>query len=99
MTVLHQFDATDGVVPYGGLTLGRDGRFYGTTFNGGANSNGTIFQMTPDGILKTLHDFNLTDDGFPQAPPIQSLYGDFYGTASGDPIIRESSTRSTRTAV
>jgi uncharacterized repeat protein (TIGR03803 family) len=84
-TVLHQFDTSDGIVPYGGLTLGRDGRFYGTTFNGGLNGNGTIFQMTADGIVKTLHDFGAGDDGFPQAPPIQSLYGDLYGTASGNP--------------
>jgi uncharacterized repeat protein (TIGR03803 family) len=69
--------------PVGGLTLGRNGRFYGTTVRGGTNKSGTIFEMTPDGIVKILHEFAGAADGFPQAPPIQSLYGDFYGTTSG----------------
>jgi len=72
-------------VPCGGLTLGRDGRFYGPIFNGGMNGYGAVFQMTPNGIVKILHEFTAEDDGFPFAPPIQSLYGDFYGTASGNP--------------
>jgi len=85
LTVLHQFDTREGIVPCGGLTLGRDGRFYGPIFNGGMNGYGAVFQMTPNGIVKILHEFTAEDDGFPFAPPIQSLYGDFYGTASGNP--------------
>ena len=51
---------------------------------GGANNSGTIFQMTPDGIVKILHEFVGAADGYPEAAPIQSLYGDFYGTTTGD---------------
>lgn len=80
-TILHDFGA-DSRNP-GGLILGRNGRFYGTTSNGGTNGYGTIFEMTPDGIVKTLHEFIGSGDSYPQAPPIQSLYGDFYGTATG----------------
>jgi uncharacterized repeat protein (TIGR03803 family) len=79
LTVLHEFGGADGVWPVGGLTLGRNGRFYGTTSWSGANGGGTIFEMTPDGITKTLHDLE-SNYGYPPPPPIQSLYGDFYGT-------------------
>ena len=82
-TVLHDFGGPSRTT--GGLTLGRDGRFYGATPYGGIHDLGTIFQMTPDGIVKTLHEFDGVADGrYPQARPIQSLYGDFYGTTSGD---------------
>jgi uncharacterized repeat protein (TIGR03803 family) len=81
LTVLHQFGGADGAWPIGGLTLGRNGRFYGSTAIGGANSNGTIFEMTPDGIVKTLYAFT-GGAGSPPPAPIQSLYGDFYGTTS-----------------
>ncbi len=80
-TVLHDFGGESSSP--GGVTLGRNGRFYGTTNGGGTNGFGTIFEMTPDGSVKTLHDFMFDTDGYPQAPPIQSLYGDFYGTATG----------------
>jgi uncharacterized repeat protein (TIGR03803 family) len=84
LTVLHQFDGTDGAFPAAGLTLARNGRFYGTTAGDGTASFGKIFEMTPDGIVKTLHEFaGNTDGGSPEAPPIQSLYGDFYGTTFG----------------
>jgi uncharacterized repeat protein (TIGR03803 family) len=84
LTILHQFDATEGIMPPGGLTLGTNGRFYGTTMFGGTNNSGSIFEMTPDGIVKILHQFAGAGDGNPQAPPIQSLSGDFYGTTYGN---------------
>jgi uncharacterized repeat protein (TIGR03803 family) len=84
VTVLHQFSKPGGIAPASGLTLARDGRFYGTTAFGGASNTGTVFQMTPDGIVKTLHQFSALPDGIPYAPPVQSLYGDFYGTTHGN---------------
>jgi uncharacterized repeat protein (TIGR03803 family) len=81
VTVLHRFGGADGAWPIGGLTLGRNGRFYGTTTIGGAINCGTIFEMTPDGIVKTLYAFTGCA-GFPPSAPIQSLYGDFYGTTT-----------------
>jgi uncharacterized repeat protein (TIGR03803 family) len=84
LTVLHKFDTTDGAFPSAGLTLARNGRSYGTTAGDGTDRFGRIFEMTPDGIVKTLHEFaGGADGGSPEAPPIQSLYGDFYGTTSG----------------
>jgi uncharacterized repeat protein (TIGR03803 family) len=66
----------------GGLILGPDGEFYGTTELGGASNTGSVFKMTSDGVIKTLYEFSGTD-GFPYAPPILSTYGDYYGTTYG----------------
>jgi uncharacterized repeat protein (TIGR03803 family) len=44
-TVLHTFDgSSEGSNPYGGLTLGTDGHFYGMTVAGGASGAGVIFK-------------------------------------------------------
>jgi uncharacterized repeat protein (TIGR03803 family) len=81
MTVIHYFSTTDGT-PYSGLTLGTDGSFYGTTLNGGTNGKGTIFKLTPKGVLTTLYNFVGGNDGAnPMAPPIE-IAGNWYGTAT-----------------
>jgi len=79
LTVLYSFDEAHGVQPYGGLTLGTDGNFYGTT-SGGYSGLGTIFKITPSGRLKVLHSFTGSDGKSPIAPPIQGSDGYFYGT-------------------
>jgi uncharacterized repeat protein (TIGR03803 family) len=40
------------------LAEGTNGYFYGTTQTGGTNRNGTIYRMSPEGALLTLHVFN-----------------------------------------
>jgi uncharacterized repeat protein (TIGR03803 family) len=39
------------------LVEGSDGNFYGTTTEFGAGNSGTVFKMTPAGILTTLYSF------------------------------------------
>jgi uncharacterized repeat protein (TIGR03803 family) len=48
-TVLYSFGANGvgGFIPFAGLTLGSNGRFYGTTGEGGPTDNGTVFEFTP----------------------------------------------------
>lgn len=86
-TLLHSFagGTADGANPSGGLTLGTDGNFYGTTLEGGAESEGVVFKMTTSGTITILHSFNSAVDGaFPWQAPIEASNGDFYGTtASG----------------
>jgi uncharacterized repeat protein (TIGR03803 family) len=71
----------DGSGPNGGVTLGSDGDFYGTTSGGGIHGNGTVFKITTDGKLTTLHSFSAagTDGGSPNYPVFQASNGDFYG--------------------
>jgi uncharacterized repeat protein (TIGR03803 family) len=84
LKVLHNFNGTDGQVSVGGLTLATDGKFYGTAGLGGAFGYGTIFSITAGGSLTTLYSFtNGADGSGPQAPPIQGLDGNFYGTTTG----------------
>jgi uncharacterized repeat protein (TIGR03803 family) len=46
-TVLHSFNGTDGLNPQGGLLADGAGNLYGTTYQGGANSDGVAFKLTP----------------------------------------------------
>jgi len=84
LTTLYSFcsqaNCADGSLPYGGLVLGRDGNFYGTTSQSGTTGvYGTAFRITPNGMLTTLHSFNGTDGAFPAAPMILGFDGNFYG--------------------
>ena len=84
LQVLHTFAGDpDGASP-GALIQGVDGNFYGTTRMGGDSSNGTAFQMTPDGTVSILHSFaDGPDDGKePEGALIQASDGDFYGTTA-----------------
>ena len=40
------------------LVEGSDGNFYGTTQGGGAFSSGTVFRVTPAGVLTVVHSFD-----------------------------------------
>jgi uncharacterized repeat protein (TIGR03803 family) len=83
LTTLFSFDSTDGSVPVTGLVQGTDGNFYGTTLNGGANGDGTVFKITASGTLTTLHSFDGTDGEQPYAALIQATDGNLYGTTDG----------------
>jgi len=83
-TTLHNFDGTDGAVPtFVSLVQGVDENFYGTTAEGGANNDGTVFKITPTGTLTTLHSFDSTDGQLPYAGLIQAANRNFYGTTIG----------------
>ncbi len=79
-----QTSCTDGQHPIAGLVQGTDGDFYGTTFQGGTNASGTVFQITPSGTLTTLYNFcsqsSCADGRFLYAPLVQGTDGNFYGT-------------------
>jgi uncharacterized repeat protein (TIGR03803 family) len=94
LTTLYSFcqqsgsiSCTDGASPSAGLVQATDGNLYGTTGNGGAKGDGTIFKITPSGTLTTLYSFCsqsvCTDGAFPTAALVQSTNGDLYGTTSG----------------
>jgi uncharacterized repeat protein (TIGR03803 family) len=92
LTTLYSFcsqggtNCTDGANPYAGLIQATDGEFYGTTTGGGANGDGVVFKIAPNGTLTTLYSFcsqgypRCTDGDFPDAGRVQATNGDFYGT-------------------
>ena len=53
---------------------------------GGANGYGTVFKITPEGTLTTLHSFDGTDGFGPTAGLVEATNGNFYGTTAGDPL-------------
>jgi uncharacterized repeat protein (TIGR03803 family) len=84
-TVLHTFTGgtTDGADPFAGLVLGADGNFYGTTREGGAQNEGTIFEVTPSGTETILYSFgSVTNDSIAPEADLIEVNGTFYGTAA-----------------
>jgi uncharacterized repeat protein (TIGR03803 family) len=73
----------DGANPYAALTLAGDGSFYGTTYEGGINGQGTVFHLSSTGTLTPLHSFASASDGAnPAGQLVQWTNGVLYGTAS-----------------
>ncbi len=77
----NQENCADGAQPTN-IYLATDGNFYGITWNGGANGQGTIFQVTPSGALTTLHNFDGADGSGPNGGGalMQGTDGTLYGT-------------------
>ena len=84
LTTLHPFAGADGAYPVAGVVPGSDGNFYGTTEHGGTNGNasgGTVFKMTPAGIVTTLENFGDASAGYePESGVMQADDGNLYGT-------------------
>jgi uncharacterized repeat protein (TIGR03803 family) len=85
LTTLHSFcdgpDCPDGFAPHGDLVQGTDGNFYGIAAGGGdPYGYGTVFEITPEGVLTTVHTFDGSDGASPSAGLVQGTDGNFYGT-------------------
>ena len=66
--IVHDFsganavgDNPDGANPYARLTPGHDGTLYSTASYGGANGNGVIYRICPDGNFEVLYTFSATN--------------------------------------
>jgi len=86
--ILHNFgNGTDGANPCASLIFDAAGNLYGTTYQGGAYTSGTVFEMSPKAgggwTEKTLHSFGKGTDG---AKPFYGLIfdasGNLYGTTN-----------------
>ena len=82
--VLYNFGASanDGIVPYAGLT-DLKGMLYGTTFEGGAYSFGTVYSITTGGTENVLHSFGKGTDGSNPYARLIYVSGTLYGTTYG----------------
>jgi uncharacterized repeat protein (TIGR03803 family) len=98
-TALVSFNISDGETPVGGLVADGAGDLFGTTQSGGANGNGTVFEVakTQGGyanVPTTLVNFDYTDGGSPLGSLVMDAAGDLFGTtygggASGDGTVFE----------
>jgi uncharacterized repeat protein (TIGR03803 family) len=92
LATLHRFTGPDGKSPHAALILGSDGNLYGTTYTGGANDSslcdglgcGTVFKITPAGVLTTLYSLcarrDCADGQWPTSSLVEGTDGNFYGT-------------------
>jgi uncharacterized repeat protein (TIGR03803 family) len=78
-TFCSKSNCADGSFPAAGLILANDLNFYGTTTSGGAYGQGTVFKLTPSGILTTLYSF--CQDGTPCADGAEPYGGLVQGTS------------------
>src|SRR5215831_2769409 len=77
---------TDGKDPYAGVIQATDGNLYGTTYDGGVNGFGTIFELDSKGKFTTLYSFcpqyACPDGGYPMAGLLEDTGGYLDGTTS-----------------
>ncbi len=70
--------------PYDGLVKDGSGNLFGTTWLGGTNGTGVLFELTADGKELALHNFSPnasgTDGALPYGGVIQDPEGNLYGT-------------------
>jgi uncharacterized repeat protein (TIGR03803 family) len=89
-TTLYSFKGSsttgpfDGAQPNAGVVQAADGNLYGTTEAGGTVNGGTVFKITPAAKETVLHSFGkpAAPGSFLDAPLIQAIDGNFYGTTA-----------------
>ncbi|MFZ1010084.1 MAG: choice-of-anchor tandem repeat GloVer-containing protein [Candidatus Sulfotelmatobacter sp.] len=86
--VLYSFDpGSGGILPYRGVVRDPAGNLYGTTAQGGAYFNGTVFELVAGSngswTEKTLYSFTGVNDGAdPETLLILDAAGNLYGTTT-----------------
>jgi len=86
--VVYAFDdqnGSDGADPYASLIADKTGNLYGTTSVGGANGQGTVFEIAPDGTETVLYSFNdnsQNDGADPDGALVRDRKGNLYGTTN-----------------
>ena len=89
-SIIHTFGAPgDGAQPLHNVIFDASGNLYGTTSSGGANNNGTLYQLVPSGSGWTeniLVSFSLSGSagGIPYAGLLIDQAGNLYGATSAN---------------
>jgi uncharacterized repeat protein (TIGR03803 family) len=85
-TALANLNGTDGSVP-STLVQATDGYFYGTATHGGAFNQGTVFKVSPSGVVTSIYSFcalpSCADGLQPNGPLVLGADGNLYGTTAG----------------
>ncbi len=81
VSTIYQFSSgTNPNLPAGVMAQGQDGNFYGVTLSGGGPANqGAIYNISPGGVLTSLHDM-AQSDGTTCSGLTLGTDGNFYGT-------------------
>lgn len=83
LTTLLAFDGAGGGSPMGGLVMDAAGTLYGTTYAGGAQGKGTVFELAAgSNTPTTLATFNGANGANPAAGLAADADGNLYGTTS-----------------
>ena len=86
-SVIQSFSDFDGAYPESGLVFDNNGNLFGTTFQGGSNDQGVVFELSyAEGVWteNVLYRFQNASDGEnPFGGLIFDSAGNFYGTTSG----------------
>ncbi len=72
----------DGSSPQSSITVGGDGNFYGTTYSGGAFSDGVVFRLTTNGVYSLLATLDGTNGANGGGALVRGLDGNIYGTTA-----------------
>jgi autotransporter passenger strand-loop-strand repeat protein/uncharacterized repeat protein (TIGR03803 family) len=91
-TVLASFNGVNGATPWAGLIMDANGNLFGTTSSGGANNEGTVFEIINNGTAANpsyasaptvLHSFNGVDGVGPEGGLTFDANGNLIGTTTG----------------
>lgn len=100
-TILHSFPSstTDGIAPNADIVVDSSGNIYGTTYEGGSDNFGIVFELSPPTqsggawMETTLHSFTgTTDGGYPIGGLTLGENGAIFGTASYSGVPNDSGT-------
>jgi uncharacterized repeat protein (TIGR03803 family) len=84
ITTLAFFTGTNGANPQAGLVEDTNGNLYGTTFFGGANNEGTVFELAKSSSTITdLVSFSGSNGSSPYSGLIEDSSGNLFGTTTG----------------
>jgi len=90
-SVIYSFTGSnnnDGANPFAGLVFDKAGNLYGTTYNGGASNEGTVFELSKSGstwtetVLHVFSNISGSDGTNPYGSLIFDAAGNLYGTTT-----------------
>ncbi len=83
ITTLASFNGSNGLQPFAGVTIDANGNLYGTTGGGGANNDGTVWEIAKgSNTITTLASFN-GSNGLGPSAGVTIANGNLYGTTFG----------------